>query len=79
MSKTPNTRLPILAENVNSEQPIYSVADVCEVTGLSRNSVYRGIRHGEIPSLKVGARYILPRPMIDAWLRRGSVVATGVS
>ena len=46
----------------------YTIADLVVRIGLSRNSVYAGIRRGEIPSLKVGSRYILPRASIDRWL-----------
>jgi hypothetical protein len=44
--------------------------DTGRAMGLSRNSAYEGVRKGEIPSIKVGGRILVP-----AWfherLRRG--------
>ena len=54
----------------------YTIPDLCQLTGLSRNSVYSGIRRGEIPCLKVGSRYILPRASIDRWLASAGTAAS---
>lgn len=55
-------------------------AEVCErgaikpwpttarLLGLSRNAVYAGIMRGEIPSLKVGKRIVVPVPLLRAML-----------
>jgi excisionase family DNA binding protein len=53
----------------------YTVAELARMTGLSQESVYKGIAKKEIPSIRIGRRIILPRPMIDEWLRKGSAAA----
>lgn len=79
MSITPVKDSAVSASMVPAEHVVYSIADLCALTGLSRNSIYGGIRRGQIPSLRVGARYVLPRPMIDTWLRRGSQLSAEAS
>jgi excisionase family DNA binding protein len=37
--------------------------------GLSRNVVYRELRKGTIPSLKVGDRYVISRAIVEQLLR----------
>ena len=38
-----------------------SVDQVSSILGISRNSAYQGIRDGEIPSIKIGKRILVPR------------------
>ena len=47
----------------------YTVSELANTLGLSTETVYRGIRRGEIPHLRIGQRrLILPRASIDRWL-----------
>ena len=34
--------------------------DTGKALGLSRNSVYQGVKNGDIPSIKVGGRQLVP-------------------
>ncbi len=45
-----------------------SVDELAEVLGLSRISVYTALRAGEIPSIRLGKRFVLPRAAIQRWL-----------
>jgi excisionase family DNA binding protein len=38
-----------------------SVDQVSIILGISRNATYQGIREGEIPSIKVGRRILVPQ------------------
>lgn len=38
----------------------YTVGEASKLLGLSRNSTYEAIRCGEIPSLRVGHRILVP-------------------
>ena len=46
------------------------VADLMEITGLSRNSVVAGIKAGELPGYKVGSVYRVPAEAFERF-RRG--------
>lgn len=43
----------------------YSCAEVCRILGLSKNSVYAAIARGEIPSLRIGGRILIPRAKLE--------------
>jgi excisionase family DNA binding protein len=47
---------------------VYTVRDVIAMTGLSENSVYSGIKKGEIPSIKIGRRILIPKRKFDEML-----------
>jgi excisionase family DNA binding protein len=48
----------------NNERLTYTVREAAHVLGLSRNSVYQGIATGEIPSVRIGRRLVIPRRKI---------------
>lgn len=46
----------------------YTVAEVAEMLGISLTVAYEGIRSGEIPSLRVGRRILVPRGALNELL-----------
>jgi hypothetical protein len=44
-----------------------SIPEAGEMVGLSRNGSYEAARRGEIPTLRFGAKKIVPRAL---WLRK---------
>lgn len=44
----------------NAERLTYSVATAAEVLGISRALAYELVRSGDIPSLKLGRRVVVP-------------------
>ncbi|HUC25795.1 MAG TPA: helix-turn-helix domain-containing protein [Streptosporangiaceae bacterium] len=48
----------------------YSVPEVAQVLGLSRDVIYDEIRSGRLESLKVGRRRIITRKQVDEFLTR---------
>jgi len=44
-----------------SERLTYSIKETAQVLGLSRNSVYQGCLRGEIPSIRIGKRILIPK------------------
>ena len=43
------------------EKLTYSVPEVAEILGIGRSAAYQGIRTGQIPSVKIGKRIIVPK------------------
>jgi excisionase family DNA binding protein len=43
-------------------------ADVMLYLGRGKNAVYGALKRGEIPSVRVGARYVISRRRFLAWL-----------
>jgi excisionase family DNA binding protein len=49
----------------------YSVAELAEVTGYHRDSIYRAIEAGMLPAAKPRGKWLIPGPAINAWLDTG--------
>lgn len=52
-----------------SESTYRSVAALAAEIGLSERSTRSALRRGEIPHIRVGRRFILPKAAIAEWLR----------
>ncbi|MEU6701551.1 helix-turn-helix domain-containing protein [Pseudonocardia sp. NPDC046786] len=50
------------------EQLTYSVEQVAEMLGVARGVAYEQVRSGEIPAIRVGRRWLIPRNRFHAWL-----------
>lgn len=44
-----------------SERLVLSVEEAAELLGLSRGAAYSGVRSGDIPAVRVGRRWLVPR------------------
>lgn len=47
-------------------RPTLSVDEVAEILGLDRKTVYASVRSGELPSLRVGRRILVPTRWLAA-------------
>ena len=54
------------------ERLTYTVTEVAHLLGISRGSAYTHVRTGEIPSITIGGRIMIPRRAIDALLDVGT-------
>jgi excisionase family DNA binding protein len=56
-----------------------SVAALADDLGMCERSVRDALRRGEIPHIKIGKRYILPRAAIAEWLKGAGTLTPIVS
>lgn len=54
--------------NAGSAKLMYSPKEVCELTGIDLNKMRRMCAAGEVPAVKVGARWFIPAAKFDEWL-----------
>jgi excisionase family DNA binding protein len=47
---------------------VLGVEDVAQLLGINRSTVYESIRVGELPSVRVGRRMLVPTHALRAWL-----------
>src|SRR4051794_31115502 len=47
---------------------VYTVTEAAELLSLSRGSAYTLVRNGQIPALKLGGRWIIPKRRFHTWL-----------
>lgn len=55
-----------------SEPTFLTVAEVADVVRVSRMTVYRMVHSGELPAVRVGRSFRVPRSAVDQMLEDGS-------
>ena len=53
----------------------YSIAEVCELTGVGRTTIYASITSGALPARKIGRRTILLHDDVVAFLQALPILA----
>ena len=48
---------------------VFNVDEVSKTLGISRASAYKAIHSGEIPSIRIGGRLLVPRAALKGLLR----------
>jgi excisionase family DNA binding protein len=73
----PAKRLEAEQQAGGSESTYRSVAELAADLALSERSTRDAVRRGEIPHIRIGRRFILPKAAIAEWLRTagGSSIA----
>ena len=51
---------------------VVSVTEAAELLGISRGLAYELARSGQLPSLRLGRRLVVPRVALLAWLERAA-------
>jgi excisionase family DNA binding protein len=57
---------------IMSEKLVYTVNETAELLGMSRNGTYNSIAAGEIPSVKIGKKIVVPKARLLALLSGGA-------
>lgn len=47
---------------------VYSISEAAEILGIGRNTAYLAARTGEIPTIRIRNRLLVPRKAIDLML-----------
>jgi excisionase family DNA binding protein len=59
---------PSCGKKVDHLSVILTVMETAEFLRISRGSAYEGIRLGQIPSIRIGRRLLVPRPALEKLL-----------
>ena len=54
--------------NQQHEKLTYTIEEAGILLGIGRNSAYKGVKAGEIPSITIGGRKLVPKAALDAKL-----------
>ena len=57
---------------MEDEKLVYNVNEARHLLGLSRGTVYEAIRCGQLPSIRVGRRILIPRAALERLLNQTS-------
>ena len=50
------------------ERQTLTVEEAARVLGISRSSAYEAVRRGELPTVRIGRRYVVPRVALERML-----------
>ena len=50
------------------DRPVLTVDETAKLLGISRGSAYQAVRRGEIPTIRIGRRFLIPRARLMAML-----------
>jgi excisionase family DNA binding protein len=59
------------------EREVYTPKEVMVILRLSKNAVYQAIRNGEIHSVHIGDRYLIPAKSLEKMLSGEKPVSVG--
>ena len=63
--------------NDTTQRLAFTVEEARDRLGLSRGLIYEAIRRGEIPSIRIGRRILVPRVALEQLLYQGRSDALG--
>jgi excisionase family DNA binding protein len=50
------------------DRKTYTVEEAADILGVSRSFAYEAVKRGDIPSMRIGRRWLVPKSAIDEWL-----------
>jgi excisionase family DNA binding protein len=51
----------------------YAPEELAVMLNVSRQTVYKGLNNGVIPSIRLGRRFVIPKAAIEKWLESGGL------
>lgn len=58
-------------EKAQQERATYDIAEFGQKLGISKNAAYNAANRGEIPTIRIGGRILIPRAALDKLLENG--------
>lgn len=55
-----------------TERLTYEVEEAGRMLGISRGAAYQAVQRGELPSIRIGKRIVIPRAAFDRLLADGA-------
>jgi excisionase family DNA binding protein len=63
--------------NAAHHKPTYdSVEALAADLGMSRHTTYAALRRGDIPHIRIGKRFVIPKSAVQEWLRTAGTLPT---
>jgi excisionase family DNA binding protein len=66
-----------MKQKTDDERLTYTIEECARLLGIGRNMAYERAKTGEIPVLKIGKRFLVPKRALDKLLEEGKPVASG--
>jgi excisionase family DNA binding protein len=59
--------------DANTERKVVTVSEAGKMLGIGRNQAYEAVHRGEIPSIKIGKRLLVPKLALEKLLAGAGV------
>ena len=59
---------PMDVGSSETDRKLFSISEVCRITGLGRTTIYALISRGDLPAVKIGRRTAVRARDLDRWL-----------
>lgn len=60
------------------ERATYSIIEAGQILGIGRNAAYEAARTGQLPTLRIGCRRVVPKVALDRLLSSATPDGAGV-
>lgn len=64
---------PVHCDPLKNYGDLLSISDLCEVTGLSAQTLRTACKQGCLPSIKIGRRYFIPKMRFIRLFQEGGI------
>jgi excisionase family DNA binding protein len=64
-----------MGEQARSAPAFYSVGETAKIMRIDESTMYRHLRNGTFPAVKIGGRYVVPHVVLERLI--SDVLATG--
>jgi len=58
------------------ERQTVTVEEAAQILGIGRSSAYEAVRRGDLPVIRIGRRYVVPRLALEWLLKRPTEKST---
>ncbi len=55
-----------------NERETLKIPEVAKILGIGESATYAAVKKGEIPSIRIGRRVLVPRALLDEFLGRSA-------
>ena len=59
-----------MAEKEHQDRMTLTIQEAAEMLGIGRNQGYEAARNGQIPTIRIGRRLLVPRPAFERLLKQ---------
>jgi excisionase family DNA binding protein len=60
---------------MSTECQTFKVQEAAKILGVSRNTAYDAVKTGQLPIIKIGRRFLVPRAALERMLEKAESVA----
>jgi excisionase family DNA binding protein len=60
---------------MNPERQTLNIDEAAKILGISRNTAYDAVKSGQLPTVKIGRRFLVPKAALDRMLESAATAA----